>query len=70
MANVMILDEYEYEALKLDGFERDKLLTLIFNSIKTPSYIDPIPVLHYLETFYPNRLQIRLDQITTEEEQE
>ena len=63
MANVMILDEYEYEALKTDGFERDKLLTLITNSIKSDHYIDPQPIFQYMETFYPDRLQYRLEKI-------
>lgn len=63
MANVMILDEYEYEALKTDGFERDKLLTLIFNSIRTDHYIDPQPIFHYLETFYPDRFNFKMEKL-------
>lgn len=57
------MNKYEYEAMMVDSFERDKLLDLITQSIKTESYIDPQPIFHYMKTYYPNRLKRRMEAL-------
>ena len=59
----MRISRDKVEEMMMDGFERDQLLTLITNAIKSESYVDPFPILEYLGTFYPNRLKRRLEAI-------
>lgn len=64
----IILDNAEYGELLIDGKERDDLLNLIFASIKSPTYIDPLPIMKHLEVYYPNRLKHKLESLNVENE--
>lgn len=59
----IVLDSAEYGELLLDGKERDDLLNLIFHSIKSDYYIDPLPIIKHLEVYYPNRLRHKLETL-------
>lgn len=63
MARTIVLDSAEYGELLIDGKERDDLLNLIFHSIKSDHYIDPVPIMNHLAVYYPNRLKNRLETI-------
>jgi hypothetical protein len=64
----IILDNAEYGELLIDGKERDDLLNLIFASIKSDHYIDPLPIMKHLEVYYPNRLKHKLESLNVEDE--
>lgn len=64
----IILTPAEYGEMLIDGKERDDLLNLIFASIKSDHYIDPQPIFHHLETFYPNRFKNKMESFNVEDE--
>ena len=42
--------------------ERDVLLYLLFDAIETETYINPLGIMAYLKTVYPNRWSHRVEQ--------
>ena len=55
------IDAFEYREMREAEHERDQLLDLIFNSIETPTYINPFKVYGYLEAVYPNRFRKKME---------
>ena len=59
----VVMTRDEYDALKLDCFERDKILDLLFESVEADWYINPHTIMTYLKTCYPNRYEKRMAEL-------
>ena len=56
------MEDARLESALLES-ELEKILAILFDSIKTENYIDPFGIMAYLRAIYPNRWHKKMEEI-------